>query len=300
MKRIIGFLTVVTMLFLLCSCNNTTSPKITLNMIAEKVNSCDTVLQNKEKGTAINAKAESDKIIVSIASEGFDTKEVIFYLNGNVLSADISMIDSLPAMIIVDCVGQLHGYSDGETFSTLNSDEFKNYTLDKEGVEMTDIDDKLSTIKIDITKKIPLVDMSEEFIEVSDLQSKKQFLFDGGTFQWGKGNVMFFCRDEQEAPWEDSTSFTKLSVGETKELTISSYKSLLSILEVMFDNKGVADYFKSQYPGFSEGNKEFEGFEIEINPVSDEWEETTLGNKYTEFVRVTIDKEQVKSIDSID
>ncbi len=294
MKRIMSVLVIFTMVFLLCSCNtNKSSPEITLGMIAEKVNSCETVLQNKEDGIVINAKAETDKIIMSTETEGLDSSEVVFTLDDNVLSADISIIDSLSASILVDCIGQLHGYSDGETFSTLNSDKFINYTLEKEGIEMTDIDEKSSTIKIDITKKIPLVDMSGEFIEVSDIQDKKEYLTNGGTIQWGKGNVMFFCRDEQEDPWDDSTLFTVLSVAETEELTSSSYKSVLSVLEVMFENKEVADYFKSQYSGFSEGNKEFEGFKVELNPVADDWEEMTFGNKYAEFVRITIDKDQV-------
>ncbi len=83
---------------------------------------------------------------------------------------------------------------------------------------------------------------------------------------------------------------TVLSVAETEELTSCSYKSVLSVLEVMFDNKEVADYFKSRYSSFSEGNKEFDGFKVEINPVADDWEETIFGNKYTELVRIMIIK----------
>ncbi len=296
MKKTRGILTAFIILFLFCSCNtNTSSPEITLDMISEKINSCKTVLQNQEDGTVINAKSETDRIIISVASEGFDTNEVIFTLNENVLSADISIIDSLPASILVDCVGQLHGYSDGETFSTLNSEKFLNYTLEKEGIEITDIDDNLSIIKIDITKKIPLVDMSENFIDVSDIQDKKEYLTNGGTIQWGKENVMFLCRDEQEDLWDDSTLFTILSVAEVEKLTSSSYKSILSVLEVMFGNKEVADYFNSQYSDFSEGDKEFDGFKVEINPVSDDWEEMTFGNKFNEFIRITIDKDRVVS-----
>ncbi len=296
MKRITSVLMIFIMLFSFCACNNgDSSPEITLDMIAEKVNSCESALQSKELGTTINANAEAEKIIITAESEKFDTIEVIFTLDGNILSADISIAEAFYAIILADSVGQLHGYSDGETFSTLNSDEFSNYTLEKEGIEMTDIDEEISTLKIDITKKIPLVDLSEEFVEVSDIQDKKDFLTDGGTIQWGKGNVMFFCRDEQEDPWDDSTLFTVLSVAETEELTSCSYKSVLSVLEVMFDNKEVADYFKSQYSGFSEGNKEFDGFKVEINPVADDWEEMTFGNKYAEFVRITIDKDRVTS-----
>ena len=51
---------------------------------------------------------------------------------------------------IVDSIGQLHGYSEGETYLTLNSEEIKAYTLDK-GFEIAD-DGNAVTIKRILTK----------------------------------------------------------------------------------------------------------------------------------------------------
>lgn len=302
MKKTVAFLLVCLMSLSLSACkgndtkpddNTTQTSKITLDQIADKINSSATVLQHKEQGETTSAKVEKNEIILTTTTENFDTTEVRFTLNGNILSAEIDLPHAFQAIILVDCVGQLHGYSDGETYSTQNSEEFESYTLEKEGVEMEDIDDERSIIKIDITKKFPLADFSSVFIEVSDLQDKKVYI-QGGSCTWGKGDIIFFCQNEQEDMFDNTTMFTTLVVSEVGKLTGAAYKSLLSVLEVMFDSKDVVDYFKSQYSGFSDGDKEFAGFKVELNPVKNDWERSILGTVYGEFVRITIDKEQVK------
>lgn len=269
----------------------TTTQKITLEQIADKFNSSANVLQNIELGIIMHADANEDYIIITNSGEGSDMIEVKFTLNSNILSAEIGLINSAQVAVLVDCVGQLHGYSDGETYSTQSSDEFKNYTLEKEGVETTKTDNDVGIIKIDITKKFPLADFSSVFIEVSDLQDKKEYISGGGSGQKSKGNITFFYKDGNREGYDNEV--TTLVIGEKDSLTENAYKSILSILEVMFDGKDVVDYFQSQYPGFSEGNKEFAGFKIEISPVQDDWERLSLEGKYSGIVRITIDKDKV-------
>lgn len=302
MKRIISCLLVCVIIFSLYACkksnpnpveNYNNTPEISLNQIADKINSCKTVTEQKNLGQNTVAVAQQDGITITTSAEGLDPIELIFTLKGNVLSADIDLIHSFQALILVDCIGQIHGYSDGETLSTLNSEKFENYSLDKEGIEITDIDDELSTIKIDITKKFPLVDVSEDFIEVSDLENKKRFISGGGSGQGSKGDIAYLYQDSQKEGYDHEV--TTLVIGEKRKLTENSYKSLLSVLEVMFGGKEVVNYFKANYSDFSLGNKSFSGFQIEINPVRDEWESFVLNEEYVSVVRVTIDKEMIKS-----
>ena len=301
MKKTVAFLLVCLMSLSFSACkgndttpndNTTQAPKITLGQIADKFNSSETVLEQKELGQITTATVEGNEIIITTVMESFDTLEVKFNLSGNILSAEIDLPHAFQAIILVDCIGQLHGYSDGETYSTQNADEFESYTLEKEGVEMEDIDDERSTIRIDITKKFPLVDFSSVFIEVSDLQDKKKYISGGGSGQESKGNIIFFYKDGQKDGYDNEV--TTLVIGDKDKLTENAYKSLLSILEVMFEGKEVVNYFKSQYQGFSEGNKEFAGFKIEISPVQDEWESFILGKKYAGVVRISIDKKQIR------
>ena len=53
---------------------------------------------------------------------------------------------------------------------------YHNYTLEKEGYEVENISETKFKIKVDITKKIPLVDFSNTYIEVSDLQDLKKYI----------------------------------------------------------------------------------------------------------------------------
>ena len=54
---------------------------------------------------------------------------------------------------VIDIIGELHGYQEGELAQTVNSDKAKNYTLEKEGYEVENISETKFKIKVDITKK---------------------------------------------------------------------------------------------------------------------------------------------------
>lgn len=274
--------------------NKTTNQAIenTLQQIADKINSSKIVLEQKELGQTTVAKTDNNSITITTATEGFDNTELQFTLTGNILSADVDLSHAVQAMLLVDSIGQIHGYSDGETYSTQNSEAFLNYTLEKEGVKSTDINADTFTLQIDITKKFPLVDFGSAYIEVSDLEEKKDYIFGGGSGQDSKGNITFFYKNGYIDGYDHEV--TSLVIGEKEELTENTYKSLMSILEVMFNGKEVLTYFQSNYPDFSHGDKAFSGFKIEIDPVQNEWENSVLGGQYLSAVRITIDKETIK------
>ena len=127
--------------------------------------------------------------------------------------------------------------------------------------------------------------MSNAYVKVSDLEDLRSFISGDGSAQQIKGNIMFY-----KSGYDENNT---LLVAEKNQLTDNTYKSILSLIEVMFDSSKAADYFKTNYSSLSIGNKEFKGFKVEVNPSKTEEEDMVPSN--SEFVRVTIDKELVKS-----
>ena len=263
----------------------------TLEQIADAFNNCSTVKEYADAGSVWKATTNGNKLTISVTANG-ETVNIDYTLNDVILSTNLLGDDALTGFIITevltDSIGQLHGYSDGELFATLNSDTIKSYTVENEGFEVKETSDKNYQIKIDISKKIPLIDVSDVYIEVSDLQDLKSFIAGDGSAEQGKGNVWF-----NKSGYDGENT---LLVAEKDKLTSNTYNSILSIIEVMFDSKNAVNYFRTNYSGIYDGNKEFSGFKIEINPTKTEFEEKLIpsDSKY-EFARITIDKNAVNS-----
>lgn len=263
----------------------------TLDEIANKFNNCNTVKEYANLGSEWKASSNGNKLTV-MATANSTTTNFEYTLSGSILSANFSGDDAFSGLavtiVLTDCIGQLHGYSDGELFTTLNSDKIANYTVENEGFEAKEITDKNYQIKIDTSKKIPLIDVSDVYIEVSDLQDLKSYISGDGFAEKSKGNIWF----NKSGYGGENT----LLIAEKDNLTENTYKSILSIIEVMFDSSKASDYFKTNYSGMSVGNKEFAGIKIEINPTKTEMEESLIpSDSEYKFARITIDKSLVNS-----
>lgn len=290
MKKIINVIK-ITLIFLviLFMCNNVYATSITLEQIVEKFNESSIVDDYKNDGGSISATNDANSIKVTINANE-TTENVELLLEGNILSVEIDMEDIngfgkvYVASSIIDIIGQLHGYQEGELAQTINSDKIMDYTLEKEGFEAEKISETKLKMKVDITKKIPLVDFSNTYIEVSDLQDVKEYIAGDSSAEKRKGNVWF--RKE----YDDGENI--LLVAEKESLTENTYKSILSILEVMFDNDKVIEHFKNNYPSISSGDKEFNGFSIKVNPKDKtQFEESLIpSDSGYEFVRIVINK----------
>ena len=267
---------------------------INLEKVVEKFNNSSIVEDYKNAGEDINATKDEDSLNITVNVNN-ETKNVEFLYQENVLSIEIDEDDDdafLKAYItlnLVDIIGQLHGYPEAELLKTINSSEADNYTLEKEGYEKEKISETKSKIKVDITKKIPLADFSNTYIEVSDIQYLRDFISGDGSAEDSKGNV-----------WFNKSGYNgkyTLLVAEKDNLTENAYKSILSILEVMVDNDNITQYFKKNYSSILSGDKDFDGFKIKINPEDKtEFEEFAIpSDKGYKFVRIVIDKSLVIS-----
>lgn len=269
----------------------------TLEQIVNAFNNCEIVKRwaNSESENSFLASNNDTTLTITVVMSNVTT-EVVYTLDGNILSTTLTqdnITGAMASMYLIDSIGQLHGYEDGELFATLNSEEAMNYTLDNDGLEIKQFDNKHVSIKVDITKKIPLADFSNTYIEVSDLKNLKEYISGDGSAEKSKGNI-YFHKDGYDGEYS-------LIVAEKNALTENTYKSMLSILEVMFDSKEPVSYFQNNFPNLSTSNKEFQGIKVEINPEKNDWEKTLLDSDDTyEFIRLTIDKNSVIDLLNID
>ena len=260
--------------------------KVTLDEIVEKFNNCDTVKTYKEYGFDISASANKDAItITSVVGE--ETSKVEFKLEGNILSNEnITINDSIAALVLVDSIGQVYGYKDGELAQNINafSEEFEKYSINKEGLELVLNDDKVS-IKVNLSKKIPLISMDNFYLKADDLDIISEIIADKsyGNQSGKTGNIAYdvFVGDEEST----------IQIGQEGKLSDSAYKSIISALEVMY-GEDVAKHFQEIYPKFIDGTKTVEAFTIETNYKLEDQDEGVF--KDTEVVLVTIKNSDLK------
>ena len=152
-------------IFIITGCSNNK-----LNQIAKKINECESVKSYQEYGYEIKASTKKDTLIISSKTDETESK-VEFKFNNNILSNEkLSSDDLLAALLVINGVGQMYGYKDGELSQNINtfSEEYKHYSLEKEGLELIINEDKVS-LKIDLSKKVPLIDMNNFYLKPTDL-----------------------------------------------------------------------------------------------------------------------------------
>jgi len=261
----------------------------TLEEIVEKFNNSEVVEQFANYGyEMVAATNEYEPNILSVTlttAEGSTT--VSYELSGSILSYEYLVDNTLiTAYFLADSIGQVNGYEDGKLLENFNLflEEIHDYTVEDEGFEITENGDYYS-VKMDIDKKVPLIDLSEFYLKPSDFDFLKEIVDENSVGnQTGKKSKLVYDVMIQE---EENYIY----IGEEDELTNSSYKSILSVLEVIYGQK-VVDYFESIYPDYSYGNMILDGFTIETDVEMDLEEQPMFTG--TEVVLVTVDNEYVK------
>jgi len=280
----VGVILVLSILISLMMMSYAFAATHTLEEVADKFNNCKSVESLKEYEHYYIASVDENNpntLLITITTEE-GKSEFSFVLEDGILSNDTLSGSQLYATImLIDAVGQVNGYEDGELFYTVNSEVIHDYTIENEGFELKENGDYIS-IKMDIDKKIPLVDLTDYYIKPDEFSFVKEIVEsnDVGN-QTGKNLKMSYdviIRDEEDY----------IYIGEEKETTKSTYNSVLSAIEVIYGNK-VVEYFKSIYPEFIKGTTTLDGFKIETDVDTDE----AIFND-SKVVLVTIDNKYVK------
>lgn len=248
---------------------------VTLEQVVNKFTSAEALKDYADMGLNITAVSEADTLTISV-----DDVKYIYTLTEGILSATLKNDDLNGAMVLmtfIDSIGQLHGYKEGETFATLNSAEIAGYTIEK-GLEMV-VEGDTITVKIDINKKLELVDFTKVYIQISDFDDNKEYITGDGSAQFGRGNLIFHKEGHDDE--------AIIIIGEKDKLTDNAYKSLLSTIELIYD-KTEADKFAVSYPTLSD--KVFDRYILEIDPKLDESDSFMFGDEKYGIIRLTIDK----------
>ena len=178
-KKIRQFIILILMFLLVLSVTiKTYAVTPTLEEIAEAFNNSTIVTEYPQ--VTWNASV-NENVLTASYTYNEETRSVEFVLDGNILSTAFTEENGLDSAVIsiyvIDSICKLHGYEYGEIMPTLNADEITHYTLENEGLELKENEETGEyTIRIDISKKIPLVDFSETYIEVSDLEIMKDII----------------------------------------------------------------------------------------------------------------------------
>lgn len=142
------------------------------------------------------------------------------------------------------------------------------------------------------------ISFAASYIEVNELEEWKSSLQGEGSLTFNKDNKTDLVL-VKKSNYDDKNNVT-FTIREKDKLTENSYNSILSVLDIIFDSNNVSKYFSSTYNGFELGNKEFDGFKIEINPEFNSNESFVFDSelyKLTEYgaVRVTVNKEVARN-----
>lgn len=275
---------------------------ITLKDITNIFNACTTV-QNYNKHTEtknLSASYVDDDannihyINVSVYEDG-ETTVLQYTLNKStgILTANYTGSNTKERAywpevtnILIDCIEQFHGYAEGEMFDTLESSQIANYTLENEGLNIKDTSPSVYLAEINIKKAIPTLD-TNTYIKDEDLTGLKGNLSGDGIAKLKKGKVLFYKQtiDDKDI----------LTVGEQEGFSFIINRSIPTILKAILGSDDAVEYFSANYPKV-EGNKQFDGFKVEVNPIKNSTEENVFGtdNSY-KIVRITIDREAVKT-----
>ena len=281
MKKILLGLLVIIGLFTITGCGSNK-----LNAIAKNINNSESVKSYKEFGYNLEVVAKKDTLTVSSTMDDEKTT-VEFKLDGDILSNEnLSTDDLMAALLVLNGIGQTYGYKDGEVSQNINafSDEYEKYTLDREGLELVMKDENVS-LKVDLSKKIPLIDMNKYYLKAADLDMVSELVKDKETGnQNGKsGNIaydIFVGKSE-----------STIQIGQDEKLSDSAYKSIVTALEVMY-GENVAKKFQELYPSFVDGKKTVGAFTIEKDYKIEDQDNSVF--KDTEIVLVTINNSKVR------
>lgn len=263
----------------------------TLEEVAESFNNSSTVKSYQDFGIKMQAYTdETEPNVLSISLTISENTTIVNYeLEGDILSYEHLTDDNiLTAYFLADTIGQVNGYAYGEVLNNFNifTEEISDYTIEKEGFEINE-NNSYYSVKMNINKKVPLIDESTVYLKPSDLDTIKDII-DRNTVGNQSGKKSKLAYDVSFGN-DEST----ICIGEKQENTESTYKSILSAIEVMY-GKEVAGYFETEYPEFEEGIAYHDGFTVECDVQIDTDEYPIFSD--TKVVLVTIDNEYMKDV----
>ena len=256
------------------------TPQITLNDILNNFNSNENVNQLRETSEITANINNNNEIAIDVTTDGqtnsylftLENRDLLFEINPNDLTSNLLFL------IICDNIGQFHGLDVNEVYSYLAAIDLNTTAVN--GITLTQLENGNYQARINIDTKIDTSSLNTMYIEVSDLESYRDFLEGTGTVQIPKGNLMLYKEGDENT--------TTILIGEKDNLTSLTYNSILSVIELLYPDE--LENFKTSYPNLE--TIAFDRYTITTNPVLTGTLET-LYNQYQNeygFVLLEINK----------
>lgn len=277
-----------------------TEEKLTLSYIVEVFNADANKLVDeykKAKGVTILANSPDEGTIrINVTdSEGTETLEYkIIDTAKSVLESQypgsgtkLRNYYSDITKILIDYIEQCHGYKPGAMLETFKAKEFEKFTLLNDGLNVIDNPPSAYTAQFNINTRITKIDTNAYFSDENLKEENKKNLAGNVPDSDGIGRVKYFKYNVNNKVY--------LVVGEQDEFTYRINNSIPTLLKAILGSEDDVKYFLANYPEVK-GNKQFEGFKVEVEPILNSTEQTEFGTEDSyRKVRITIDKEAVKT-----
>ena len=252
------------------------TPQITLNDILNNFNNSENINQLKET-SEVNANINNNVLTIDVTTDGTTTsylftlenRDLVYEINANDLTSNLLFL------VICDNIGQFHGLEVNEVANYLSSIDLTTTAVD--GITLTQLENGNYQARINIDTKIDTSSLNTMYIELSDLESYRDFIEGSGTAQLEKGNLMFYK--------EGNNSTATILIGEKDSLTNLSYNSILSVVELLYPND--LENFKTSYPSLE--TISFDRYTITTNPELTGTLETLYGQYQDEYQFVLIE-----------
>ena len=252
------------------------TPQITLNDILNNFNNSENINQLKET-SEVNANINNNVLTIDVTTDGTTTsylftlenRDLVYEINANDLTSNLLFL------VICDNIGQFHGLEVNDVTNYLSSIDLTTTAVD--GITLTQLENGNYQARINIDTKIDTSSLNTMYIELSDLESYRDFIEGSGTAQLEKGNLMFYK--------EGNNSTATILIGEKDSLTNLSYNSILSVVELLYPND--LENFKTSYPSLE--TISFDRYTITTNPELTGTLETLYGQYQDEYQFVLIE-----------
>lgn len=261
--------------------NNNTTPSNSnakLENITNYINENILTKNLTKDGITINAEINDSKITISYITNTLNKKYYYTYSNNNLYSEFQNGDDIAKEVlkIVLAANAENLGQSYSDIILKFSDLDLTNYNI-TEGLNYEETD----KTNIIINTNIPLLIKEPDYFTASDLSTHLSEIING-NYTTSKTDLKLNI---------NGTTSPIITISE-EDLTINSYKSILSILNIIFEDKEKINYFKENYSSINLGNKTFNGFKIEINPTLNN-NEKTIFRADEKIIRVTINKTQL-------
>lgn len=292
-RKIIFFMFIL--LFIFCIKCDATTVDFDISKIAENFNNNIYVSKLSEIGETVSAKQSGSEITLTYGNDNI----VFSFNNSKILSGTYPFSDKtirkrcdILTAILIDTISTMQGHESGSLIAFALDDSFCYTTLSDQGIAKNYLTDENSNMVVDFEInpfwELPILKSDSEIKEDDFLLQSKALHSDSDCFL-KKEDLIFYKTFSEDGNMD-------LYIGQSNELDDLSYDSVLTALNILFNDSRVNTYFKKNYNNISIGNFEFNGVKVDTNildfPISNI--DTVLLPSNMKYAKFTINRDIVK------